>query len=247
MMDARYWTRALLALLLMPLLAACDWTDYIPEVETGNGEMAEEAREVGDFDAVSVESGLEAEVRAGDEASVTVRIDANLIDLVETVVEDGTLHIRPIRPGLALRARVEDRVEVVVPRLRALSASGGADLEAEDVLRGMASASASGGGDLVVEGIDAQRLDLESSGGGNLRASGRTEALTASASGGADIEAEELSADRARATASGGADIELGEMGSLDAEASGGASICYTGQPEELEGTTSGGGSIDEC
>lgn len=215
-----------LVLLLAPLAAGCSMIELVDNRVSGSGTLVEQTREVDDFQGVAVASGLRAEVSIGDETSVTVELDDNLLDEVETVVEDGVLHIRPVSGSFGVIPSNEVQARVTVPELRSATASGGARLSAS--------------------GVASEDLSAAASGGARIQLEGRADHLEANASGGARVEATALEADEVEAAASGGARVEVSAAQELDANASGGARICYVGDPT-VDMNVSGGARVDAC
>jgi len=216
---------ALLAAMLVIFPSGCSIMDIA--YEEGNGEAAEEMRELDGFQSVSVSSGIDAEVRVGEETEVRVEADSNLLEYIETVVEDGTLRIRPAGKGLMLRSKSDMVVHVSMPALEAAVASGGADLS--------------------VKGLDGGDLTISVSGGSDAKFEGRAGAVSANISGGSDLNAADLEAASFDVTASGGSDATLGKSGSLSANASGGSDICYHEDTGTTDLNDSGGSDVEPC
>jgi hypothetical protein len=89
-------------------------------------------------------------------------------------------------------------------------------------------------------------LEVDVSGGADVILIGSTEYLKAETSGGSDLKAMDLIAQRAELRASGGSDIKIHVEDELDAKASGGADIIYTGNPGIVNTSTSASGDIKQ-
>src|SRR2546429_5740124 len=81
-----------------------------------------EERNVPDFNAVNVASGIRATVEIGPRGPVRVEAEDDLLDLVETRVEDGALHIG-FKPHSRWKGESRVAVTVQTQDLRALAAS----------------------------------------------------------------------------------------------------------------------------
>ena len=80
--------RIILSFLLLVLISAgCDHRN-------GSGKIVSEKRNVGEFSRLKVSSGIHAEVKRGSQVTVEVETDDNVMDLIETKVENGTLLVR---------------------------------------------------------------------------------------------------------------------------------------------------------
>jgi hypothetical protein len=153
---------------------------------SGSGNVVREQRDVGPFDSIEVSGGIALRLNVDPSAatSVTVNYDDNIIDRIVTEVDGTTLQIAS-RGTYNTIGGEERYVEVIVPTLQGLTASGGADAIGEgavDVL----DLRASGGANVDLALLPVGDMTLEASGGANVVVS-VTDAITGSASGGADV------------------------------------------------------------
>ncbi len=90
---------------------------------------AAEDREVPAFDSVHVASGIRATIAVGARKPVHLEADKDVLEAIETRVEDGTLHV-----GFKPRSRIWNTGEVMVsiqtPELHAVAGSGGSVVRA---------------------------------------------------------------------------------------------------------------------
>ena len=80
---------ALLAALALSS-AAVAWPAHA-DVVIGNGQPASESRPIGAFDAIGLSGGIGLQLRQGTPTALVVHADANLLPLLETVVEGDQL------------------------------------------------------------------------------------------------------------------------------------------------------------
>ena len=218
--------RIAIAALLALFSSSCAFDISFGEGKRGNGQVVEESREVSEeFTMVYASEGLDVFVTQGDEFSINVEADENIIDLIGTDIRDGRLKVHAIENI----GRATKSVYVSLPEVEALETSSGADLIAQTTITAdKIELEASSGSDLEVE-VDARTVVAETSSGADIKVSGRTDMLQADASSGSDIKARGLLAKRCTADASSGADITVNVSESLIADASSGADISYTG------------------
>jgi hypothetical protein len=188
----------------------------------GSGRAVVESREVASFREVSVGGGARLVLTQTGRESLTVETDDNLLPLVETEVRNGRLSLG-FRSGTSVSTARGLRFELTARELSAIEASGGTRVEAT--------------------GIDTPALRVDVSGGGQLRAEGRAARQEVSASGGGQYDGARLASAAARVDASGGGWAVVDVADELDASASGGGRIEYTGHPRVRQ-ETSGGGSV---
>lgn len=204
-----------------------------------------ERRDLNGFTAVDARSGIDVDIRIGDEFLVEVDSGDEDLDDIETEVRNGTLQISIDRDdwnwGDWQNSYV---VSIVMPALEEVEASGGADVRVIDAITGDAfELDASGGADVELE-VAVSRIEIEVSGGADVEISGTADTAIARTSGGADLDARDLEARHADLRASGGADLAMGVIETLEARASGGADIDYYGDPRVLDEDESGSSDI---
>ena len=161
-------------------------------------------------------------IRVGEEQSVVVHADNNLVDSVTTAVQDGSLVIGDI-PG-SYTAKSPMSVTVSVPSLDELTLTGS--------------------GVIAVTGIEAASLTVRLPGSGVLRASGAATKLDVTLDGSGDAQLEQLIAGDVRAAVSGSGRIVLTATKSLDASVPGSGAIMYSGDPREVTKSITGSGAI---
>jgi hypothetical protein len=109
----------LLLTLLLVAAAPAVWAETV----VGNGNVAREPRNTGEFNAISLSGGMGLKLRQGSPASVVVHGDSNLLPLIETIVKgDKSLKLRWKR-GVSVRSHAPLFVEVVAPQVQATSRS----------------------------------------------------------------------------------------------------------------------------
>lgn len=237
-------TATLGVLLLITAFVAAGCAPLFQQTVRGSGQIEERDVVLGDVTEVSIGSALNAEVVPGEDASVTVRADDNVMNRIEVDERGRRVEIR-LERGIRLRAATVEIV-VALPDLTRVGASGAADVEvAEGFDARELRVSASGASD--VRGvIEAAGLDVSASGSSNVTLSGDAERLQARASGASDVDLRQLSVDGdARVEASGTSDVAVRVAGALEARASGASGVRYAGSPGDLTTQISGASSVE--
>ena len=188
----------------------------------GSGVAATETRNLPPFGSVELAGSNIVTIRVGEEQSVVVHADNNLVDSVTTAVQDGSLVIGDI-PG-SYTAKSPMSVTVSVPSLDELTLTGS--------------------GVIAVTGIEAASLTVRLPGSGVLRASGAATKLDVTLDGSGDAQLEQLIAGDVRAVVSGSGRIVLTATKSLDASVPGSGAIMYSGDPREVTKSITGSGAI---
>ena len=191
----------------------------------GNGNEAVDTRELDSFHAVDLGGAFElvVHVAPGDAQRVEVRGDENIVPKITTKVSDGELAIGldhwMVRPDLPMK------IEIWVPSLTAIDASGAADIE--------------------VEGLHGERFELDVSGASDTTLAGDIASLEVDSSGASKLDARSLHAKTVEIELSGAGEAQIWASESLDAEISGAGKIRYWGEPVLVSKDVSGAGSIE--
>ena len=219
--------RIIITFLLALFMSSCAFDMSFGDGKRGNGEIAEDQREVSEeFTVVSAQEGLDVYVTQADNFEIVVEADENIIELIGTDIRDGRLKVHTYENI----GRATKKVYVSMPTVTGLHTSSGADLITKSTIEtDKIDLSASSGSDLQVM-LDADEVDADTSSGADIKLSGTANLLYAEASSGSDIKAREFVAKQCVADASSGADIRINVSEKLTAEASSGANISYTGE-----------------
>ncbi|WP_430810363.1 MULTISPECIES: head GIN domain-containing protein [unclassified Carboxylicivirga] len=206
-----------------------------------------ELRSVSEFVSVDVSSGIDLYYTQASETKVEVVCSKDDLHRLITKVQGNTLKVyMEGSSGWNWITGAAPKVYVSAAQLENLSASGGADVYGQNVIKGASvTLNASGGADIYME-LRSRVLTLISSGGADIKVKGQCDQLEATASGGSDIHARELKAQKVKVTTSGGAEAIVWAEKEIIAKASGGSDIDYYGKPDLKELNESGAGDISQ-
>lgn len=206
---------------------------------TGSGNIISEKRNTENFVGVEAATSLTVKLKQGDQNSVTVEADDNVMRYVRTRVKGNVLVIDFDHNGSLSNVTVV--VTVTAPRFTKIEASAAAVIEAAHPLTGdKISIEASSSASITAE-IDAPEVNVEASSAATVRLKGKTRNLDVDASSSAAVDATNLMAENVKADASSAASIRTFASTNLDADASSGASIRYTGGGKVKQDANSGG------
>lgn len=235
------------ALLSLPLVCslalgstpALAWT-------TGSGQVVSENRQVPAFEAITSQSSVNLQVRQGDVASLKISGDDNLLPLLETTVDKGrhgdTLTIRWKR-GESVYTRSKIQVDVVVPKLSAISVAGSGNVRLSPFSTPSLQLSVAGSGDMKFEQLKAEQLSIAISGSGDIGGSGTVQRVKASVAGSGDVRLADLKADEVEVRIAGSGDAQVQAMKTLDVTIAGSGDVTYTGDAQ-VKSKVSGSGSV---
>ena len=208
------------------------------EEPTTDGDGAE--RDVSGFDQVSLEGVGTLLIAQGDAEALTIDAEARVLRRIETVVEGGTLYIRPER---GYRTREEIVYNLTVETLSGIAVSGSAQVRAQRLETDSLRVSLSGSSTAAIDEHLAQSLDVEASGSNSATLAGTVDSQTVDFGQTGTYDAANLESRVATVSVEGTARAIVNVSESLDASASGASSIGYYGDPEVSQ-STSGVGSV---
>ena len=214
-------------------------------VVRGSGETAIEQRSESGFDAVALRGIGTLYIEQGDEESVEIEAEDNLLPYLETRVE-GTKLIIGTKSRVSLRPTRPVIIRVTMNHLDRLEISGSGDADGNGLSVDDLAIVVSGSGNVELSELDARSLRVRISGSGTVSVSGAAEAQNLTISGSGDYRSNDLATAEAsvRITGSGSADISASD--SLEATISGSGSVRYWGSPT-VESTVTGSGSIRQA
>ena len=188
----------------------------------GNGPVVSDSRSVDSFTAI--ESSLPGNIFISQDSEQTLRIETNenVLDLVETVVVNGTLQLR-LTSNVNLNVRTLN-VYISAADYERIRLSGAANLSSDNCLT-----------------LD--ELDLRISGAGNATLCGEANRLTVNISGAGNFGDYNFTVQDVQATISGAGNFRVTAEQTLDVNISGAGSVFYRGNPE-ISSNISGAGAL---
>jgi hypothetical protein len=222
-------------LLLAVIVAGCAQVTI-----NGSGNVVTEPRDVSGFDALALGGQGVLTITVGDEETLTVTADDNLLEHIEARVEDGRLTIGPER-GSRLRPSAPIRYDLTIVGLRAIAVAGAAEVRAGTLPGDEFDIAVSGSGDVGVDRIAARLLTVAISGSGEVAVGGRAEALSVAISGSGEYRGSDLESVRASCAVSGSGDATVWVEDELDVGVSGSGSVSYYGEPSVREDVSGSG------
>ncbi|MFD1316663.1 head GIN domain-containing protein [Namhaeicola litoreus] len=209
----------------------------------GNGNVIKVNRSVGPFEAVEVSGSFDVFLVEGKEGEMTIEGDENLMEYLETDVNNGDLKIK-WKKGYNISTRNSFVIHLSVEEINHLSLSGSGKIESKVTLRGDDfSTSVSGSGDMDIV-LETNELKVAVSGSGNMDLQGTANQFEASVSGSGDIDAKNLKCKIANMKISGSGGVNLDVSDELIARVSGSGDIRYKGNPAKQDVKVSGSGDI---
>jgi hypothetical protein len=158
-----------------------------------------------------------------DAESVNVQADDNILPLIETTVNNGTLVI-----GTKPFANITPSSRVVVTI----------------AMRSLKGVRLSGSGNINIDAMSGTDLMVDLPGSGDIHVEGIIDHLTVNLPGSGNVDCSRLKARSVNATLSGSGNITVNASEALDASVPGSGTIRYEGNPPQVKKSITGSGAI---
>lgn len=211
----------------------------------GNGNATTITRTTSDYDGIKCAGFMDFKLVKGEEGTITLSGESNLLEYIITEVKDGDLKIK-VKDNASLKTTQNIPIIITIPfeDIDAVSLAGSGDLWNEDLISAEEmKVSLAGSGDLVLN-LNADRIDTSIAGSGDLTLKGNTNNLEASVAGSGDFHGFDLQAVNTDVSIAGSGGAEVNCTGNLKARVAGSGDIKYKGNPKSEDTKVAGSGSI---
>jgi len=221
---------------------ASDWNWGPWKSVSGSGTLKTEVREVSGFTGIALSLSGSVEIRQGGSEGVTIETDDNILPLIETVVENATLKIRPTTRNTSFSTKTL-KIVVNARNLERIDIAGTGDIHAEALKVANLKAGISGAGDLRIKSLEADTLSVSIAGSGDFEAGGRAASVRANIAGSGDIKAGKLDAKAVEINIAGSGDATVWARNTLKVSIAGSGDVQYYGDAQ-LQNSIWGSGSV---
>jgi hypothetical protein len=176
-------------------------------------------------------------IRQGDEESITIEAEDNLIPQLETEVRGNRLTIRSGERHWQDRVNPTQPVviEITVVSLAEISFPSAGQLNLESLQSDQLTLRLGGAGDINIHDLDAVDFHATISGAGSVEADGQVQSLEVDIDGFGDFDSEELASQSADVSINGAGSATVRVSETLTARINGAGSISYYGSPSVNE------------
>ncbi len=223
------------------------FSSYAPwETIKGNGVIKKETRSASNYTGISSHGSINVQVAYGNSSNITVEADENLLQYIETAIENDKLVIRT-RKGVNLKSKSKIMVHASLTRLTSLSVSGSGNINGDGAFSntGKTDISVSGSGNIKL-GFDAlNELAVSVSGSGNVDLKGKNcNNIDATVSGSGNVDCGDVRCNDVFAKVSGSGNVRVYANKSIEAKVSGSGNVFYKGSASNINAKTSGSGKV---
>jgi hypothetical protein len=204
----------------------------------GSGEVIVEDRDVSGFDQVILAGLGEVFITQGDEESLTIETDDNLMEYIESEVRGGKLYLEFAQnTNLDPTDTIKYRLNVV--NLVGIESSGVGSFSIQSLDTQSFDIAFSGAGKIVVDSLTAGELSIEIRGTGDIELAGEVDSQAITISGAGRYRAPDLKSNVAEVRIAGVGSVIMWVVDSLDVKIEGGGQVDYFSSPvvtKDIEG-----------
>ena len=208
----------------------------------GSGNVITERRDVSGFDSVSIIGIGQVIITQGDEESLTIEADDNLMEYITSEVRGSTLEL-----GFTDNVSIDPTAQIVfrvnAKNLKALKTTGTSSMEMKKLNTDRLEISKSGTGGITIDELTATDLVVSAEGTGKIKLVGTVVTQEIEMVGSGDYEAPDLESQTATVSVNGTGNAIIWVLDSLDVVMSGASGVSYYGSPNLTENIT-GVGSL---
>lgn len=211
---------------------------------SGRGPVVTENRDISGFKEIKSDISGEVYVTPGPAYKVSIEAQQNIIDVVETVLNDNRLTIR-LKSNTVVKSADKIIVRVTSPDIRGLILSGSGNLNAnQPITTSDLYLRVSGSGDMYLNGLSATSLDANISGSGRIDIiSGTVDREELEIGGSGDMDFLNLVSREAEVKISGSGSAKLHATERLKVRITGSGDVYYRGNPA-VDVSISGSGDL---
>lgn len=231
----------IISLIFVLLLGSCGLPLRYTAVR-GSGKLVTETRRVSGITSVELSGVGTLIIEQGDEESLEITAEDNIIGYLESRVNGSTLSLG-VQDFIDLYPTEEIILNLKVKDLSSIETSGSGYVQMDTLETEFLKIDISGSGEAVIQSLNAETLDAEISGSGEMDISGSVDHQSLRISGSGTFNGKDLSSDSANVDISGSGSAVIWATDDLRLDLSGSGEVEYYGEPT-LNTDISGSGSI---
>ena len=205
------------------MVSSCSITKNMGNAQVkGNGNLASEMRKLSNFKAIEITIGYDKIlVNCGQEPSIHISGDENILPLIKTRISKGIL---TIESDSTFETKADSEIIINVKSLKEFTFDGV--------------------GETVIQNVNSEKFTCNINGVGSCDLNGKVKSFNVSVNGVGSVNARQLIADDVVANLNGVGSVKLYSKNSLNASVNGIGGLTYFGNPTELILNDSGIGGI---
>lgn len=227
-MKTKYYTFTLVvvSLFLVLTVSACsDWSNF------GSGKIVSEERIVDDFDSIYVRGEGTVYLTQGNEISVVVETDDNLVNRVYTEVKGRALDLRYASGlfGTHLRPTRGYIYHITVVDLENVTIEGSAKVFADGIVSKRLGLDVTGSGQVDIDDLNTGEVQADITGEGKIKLSGEADTQSVSVTGDGIFDGSDLEGRDVNVNTKGSSTVTVWATDELDISIVGDGKVQYHG------------------
>lgn len=209
-------------------------------VNQGSGNVTNETRNVSAFNQINSNGDMEVIVTQGNNNSVVVQGDSNLIPNIATNVNNNQLTITNNNPTSSSRSV---KVYITVVDLNAIQNSGSGSISGNNLTPKNLNLFITGSGSINLENLVTDSLKVVNSGSGLLTLTGNVKNQDVTVSGSGQYNAKDLQSNNGTMEIDGSGSATVNVVNQLKIIINGSGQVSYLGNPN-IQQQVTGSGSV---
>jgi len=194
----------------------------------GNKNVITEKREVMSFKGINAGGAIDVSIKTGEEQSVIIETDENLMKNIKTTVSDEILTIK----STGIKNPTKLNAIVTVPELTFVEAGGASNVKGDGLIKTKDFKVVAHGASSVSLEVDVDYLETIVSGASDLKLSGHATMHKTNVSGAGSLSAKKMVSEKCHYDISGAGDGDLYVTEEVKGETSGSGSVAVFGEPK---------------
>jgi hypothetical protein len=236
-------TKTIASILLLSIISTSIQAQFFNKKIKGNGELTTITRNVSDYDEISVAGSFDVKLFKGEEGTITIKADENLLEYIVTEVKNSDLKIKT-KKGYTITSRKTIEITVPFESIDGVSLAGSGDVFTNDVIKSNnLKLSLAGSGNMDLN-VSTGEVVSNIAGSGNIQLAGDTDNFSCSIAGSGNLNGFNLKATIANAKIAGSGNIKINAVNEIHAKIAGSGNIVYSENPEIIKSKSAGSGSV---
>lgn len=234
--------KTIVTILLVCITAQANaWNEKV----IGNGKVVTINRTTSDYEKVIVGGNFDVTLIKGSEGKLTIEIEDNLDEYLETKIEYGNLKIK-WKKGYNIKTRKGVKITVPFKEIDGVTLAGSGKIKSEDTIESdELIITLAGSGTLKVD-VEANTVQSKVAGSGNIVVSGKTDELNCKIAGSGNFKGYDLTTNDANTKIAGSGSIYATINGNLNAKIAGSGNVRYKGNPTREKVKIAGSGNVSK-
>lgn len=198
---------------------------------TGSGTLITESREVNHFDRLVLNGIGEVVITQGEEESLTVETDDNILPYITTEVRWGTLYLEYDAEKVKRIAPTQLHFTVQLTDLEGLQLAGSGRMTAATINTDHLDIEMDGSGSVQIDLLTTEKVEVEMDGTGKVELAGKATDQEIAISGSGKYHAGDVQSKTVEISINGSGDAVVWTTEALEGNINGSGSIKYYGSP----------------